>query len=187
MTSQPRTILLTGATGYVGGRLLTRLEQAGYRVRCLTRRPQALADAAERGVEVVAGDVLDYDSLAPALAGVDTAFYFVHSMGSNADFEDEDRRAAENFARAAKENGVQVIYGHSRGGAILADMNTNPDVQKVGLDSAMIISENKDMLNLNEYKRGSLNPYDYFDGLIGFGGKKNVTVNLGDNMHHAWN
>ena len=93
----------------------------------------------------------------------------------------------EYLERIAKENGVQVIYGHSRGGAILADMNTNPDVQKVGLDSAMIISENKDMLNLNEYKRGSLNPYDYFDGLIGFGGKKNVTVNLGDNMHHAWN
>jgi uncharacterized protein YbjT (DUF2867 family) len=104
-------ILLTGATGYVGGRLLPLLEQRGDRVRCLTRRPEALLGRVEGTTEVVAGDVLDRASLTAALAGVDTAFYFVHSMGAYRDFEEEDRIAAENFARAAASAGVRrIIY-----------------------------------------------------------------------------
>ena len=104
-------ILLTGATGYVGGRLLPLLEQRGYRVRCLTRRPEALRDRVGAKTEVVAGDVLDRASLAAALAGVDTAFYFVHSMGADRDFESEDRIAAENFAQVAAAAGVRrIIY-----------------------------------------------------------------------------
>ena len=104
-------ILLTGATGYVGGRLLPLLEQQGYRVRCLTRRPEALADRVGATTEVVAGDVLDRASLTAALAGVDTAFYFVHSMGADRDFETEDRIAAENFAQVAAAAGVRrIIY-----------------------------------------------------------------------------
>lgn len=104
-------VLLTGATGYVGGRLLPRLEQRGYRVRCLTRRPEALAGRVGDHTEVVAGDVLDPTSLAVALAGVDTAFYFVHSMGADRDFEAQDRIAAENFARLATTAGVRrIIY-----------------------------------------------------------------------------
>src|SRR3569832_103533 len=94
-------ILLTGATGYVGGRLLPRLEQAGYRVRCLSRRPEVLRGLVAQETEVVAGDVLDRASLTAARAGVDTAFYFVHSMGAESDFEKQDRLAAENFAQAA--------------------------------------------------------------------------------------
>ena len=109
--STPARILLTGATGYVGGRLLPRLEQAGYRVRCLTRRPESLQGQVGRGTEVVRGDVLDPDSLSAALDGVDTAFYFVHSMGDDRDFAEQDRIAAENFARAATTAGVRrIIY-----------------------------------------------------------------------------
>ena len=104
-------ILLTGATGYVGGRLLPLLEAEGYQVRCMTRRPEALAANVGENTEVVKGDVLDADSLAAAMQGVDTAFYFVHSMGSKADFEAEDRQAAQNFTDAAEQAGVRrIVY-----------------------------------------------------------------------------
>lgn len=107
-----RTILLTGATGYIGGRLLPLLaERRDLRVRCLTRRPEALADEEQSNVEVVAGDLFDADSLAERMDGVDTAYYFVHSMGSGRDFESADREAAENFAKAAREAGVRrIVY-----------------------------------------------------------------------------
>jgi len=104
-------ILLTGATGYVGGRLLPLLEHRGYQVRCLTRRPEALRSYVGAMTEVVAGDVLDRPSLEAALEGVDTAFYFVHSMGADRDFESEDRIGAENFAQVAAAAGVRrIIY-----------------------------------------------------------------------------
>jgi len=104
-------ILLTGATGYVGGRLLQNLERAGQRLRCLARNPATLSSKAAVDTEVVAGDVLDSDSLNAALQGVHTAYYLVHSMGSNGDFEIEDRQAAQNFANAARATGVQkIIY-----------------------------------------------------------------------------
>ena len=106
-----RKILLTGATGYVGGRLRPLLESAGYDVRCTSRRPDALRSTVGEGTEVVQADVLDRDSLAGAMEGVDTAYYFVHSMGSQADFEDEDRIAAQNFTNAARDAGVRrIIY-----------------------------------------------------------------------------
>ena len=106
---RPR-ILLAGATGYVGGRLLPVLEDAGYRVRCLARQPQSIRSKAA-DTEVVAGDVLDRRSLSPAFKGIDTAYYLVHSMATSGDFENEDRLAARNFAEAAREAGVQrIIY-----------------------------------------------------------------------------
>ena len=80
--------LLTGASGYIGGRLLHRLEaDARRRLRCLTRHPAALAGRAAAGTEVVVGDVLEPRSLASAMRGVATAYYLVHSMGASADFE----------------------------------------------------------------------------------------------------
>lgn len=106
-----RLILLTGATGYVGGRLLKRLEQQGTPLRCLTRRPKALRDRVDPQTEVVQGDVLEQDSLVAAMQGVDTAYYLVHSMGSDSDFENQDRKAAANFAQAAADAGVRrIIY-----------------------------------------------------------------------------
>src|ERR1700730_10162445 len=104
-------VLLTGATGYIGGRLLKALERAGTRVRCLARRPKFLEPRVAPGTEVVKGDCLDPSSLLPALAGVHTAFYLVHSMGSTGKFEEEDRRAARNFATSSRQAGVRrIIY-----------------------------------------------------------------------------
>jgi len=111
-------ILITGATGYVGGELLKALLAAGYPVCCLARRPEVLRAKGLSDVEVVAGDVLDAASVRAAMAGVDTAYYLVHSMGSTQSFEEQDRTAAQNFADAAEAAGIRrIIYlgglGHS--------------------------------------------------------------------------
>jgi uncharacterized protein YbjT (DUF2867 family) len=104
-------ILLTGATGYVGGRLLEVLQASGDPLRCLARRPEFLTPRVKPGTEILGGDCLDAASLAPACAGVHTAFYLVHSMGSTGDFTEQDRAAATNFGRAAAAAGVQrIIY-----------------------------------------------------------------------------
>lgn len=104
-------ILLTGASGYVGGRLLHALQDRGYPVRCLARRPEFLQDRLNASTQVVQGDVLDPPSLVRALQGIDVAYFLVHSMGSSADFAAQDRQAASNFAQAALQAGVQrIIY-----------------------------------------------------------------------------
>ena len=108
MTS-PR-ILLTGATGYVGGRLLAALERRGVPVRCFARRPEALRARAAPSTEVAAGDALDAGAVARALDGIDAAYYLIHSMGGE-DFAARDREAARIFGEAAREGGVRrIIY-----------------------------------------------------------------------------
>jgi len=111
-TSSDRShILLTGATGYVGGRLLKALEEAGHAVRCLARRPEFLQERVGPATEVVQGDCLQPESLSAALEGIDTAYYLVHSMGSGRNFESQDRQAAHNFGSAARQAGVRrIIY-----------------------------------------------------------------------------
>lgn len=110
-------ILLTGATGYVGGRLRKLLEAQGRHLRCLARRPESLAPAAGAQTEVVAGDVLDPTTLKAAMDGVHMAYYLVHSMGAGGDFEEQDRQGARNFAEAAREAGVRrIIYLGGLGG-----------------------------------------------------------------------
>jgi len=102
---------LTGATGYIGGRLLPLLEAGGECVRCLTRRPDSLAGRVAESTEVVEADVLDRSSLNAALEGVDTAYYLVHAMGADGEFEQRDRQGAVNFAEATRESGVRrLIY-----------------------------------------------------------------------------
>ena len=104
-------ILLTGATGYVGGVLLEQLEASGHTVRCLARRPNKLAGKTGPNTEVLAGDASDPSDLARACVGIDTAYWLVHSMESGVDFERADRLAAERFAEAAKAAGVKrIIY-----------------------------------------------------------------------------
>jgi uncharacterized protein YbjT (DUF2867 family) len=106
-----RRCLVTGATGYVGGRLVRELESRGDGVRCLARRPEFLKARVGRGTEVVRGDALNAASLREAMAGVDVAYYLIHSMASAGDFEREDRRAALNFAEAARDAGVRrTVY-----------------------------------------------------------------------------
>ena len=104
-------VLIAGATGYVGGELLKKLLDSGYTVRCLARRPEALRAKALPGLEVVEGDVLNSGSVRAAMAGVSSAYYLVHSMGSTQSFEEQDRTGAQNFANAARDAGVQrIIY-----------------------------------------------------------------------------
>jgi uncharacterized protein YbjT (DUF2867 family) len=105
------TILVTGATGYIGGRLLADFVRRGTPVRCLARNPEALRPRVAPSTEVVRGDVLDPDSLAKALSGIDTAYYLVHSMGASADFAGLDRAGARHFGEAARSAGVRrIVY-----------------------------------------------------------------------------
>lgn len=106
------TELVTGATGYVGGRLLERLAGEGRAVRAMARDPRRLARLP--GVDGVRADLLSGDGIAAALDGCSTAYYLVHSMeasSNGADFASRDRRAAENFAQAAQAAGVErIVY-----------------------------------------------------------------------------
>ncbi|MET8832111.1 SDR family oxidoreductase [Streptomyces sp. NPDC004610] len=106
------TCLVTGASGYIGGRLVPELLDAGYRVRCLVRTPAKLRDHpwADR-VEIVRGDVTDPGSLAEVMDGIDVAYYLVHALGSGSGFEETDRRAAHGFGAAARRAGVgRLVY-----------------------------------------------------------------------------
>ncbi len=104
-------ILVTGATGYVGGQLLPRLLARGHDLTCMVRDPSR-AGQGLKGVAVVKGDALLPGSLPEAMRGIEVAYYLIHSMvAGQAGFEDRDRRAAQNFATAAKQAGVKrIIY-----------------------------------------------------------------------------
>lgn len=139
-----RQILVTGATGYVGGRLVPRLLGAGYRVRCLTRDPARLAGRPWPGVEIVAGDMFQPETLGPALAGVEIAYYLVHSMAEGAEgFEERDRNAAANFAAAAQAAGVaRIIYlgGLGREG-MSPHLQSRQEVGRVLRESGVPVTE----------------------------------------------
>ena len=109
MTQKPGTILITGATGFIGNLLRKRLLRDHCAVRCLVR---SAGVSSNDGAEIVQGDLLEPATLGKALVGVDTAYYLVHSMsGGRAGFERRDREAAENFVAAANRAGVRrVIY-----------------------------------------------------------------------------
>ncbi len=135
-------ILVTGATGYIGGRLVPRLADDGHEVRCLTRKPEKLAGVpwADQ-VEVVAGDALDPATLSETLRGVDVVYYLVHSIGTGGHFEDTDRRAATNVAEAARAAGVRrIVY---LGGlvpedeAMSAHLSSRAEVGQIFLDSGV--------------------------------------------------
>ena len=123
----PPHVLMTGATGYIGGRLVPVLESAGVRLRCLARQPGALASRVSPTTEVVAGDALDPSSLDRAFAGVDVAYYLVHSMGAHGDYRTTDRIAARNFGAAARRAGVRrLVY---LGGLATGDVTFSKHLQ----------------------------------------------------------
>ena len=105
-------VLVSGATGYVGGRLVPCLLQEGYTVRCFVRSERRLrAQPWGDRVEVAVGDALDADTVEPAMQDVDAAYYLIHSLGSGNDFAERDRVAASNFRDAAAAHGVdRIVY-----------------------------------------------------------------------------
>ena len=107
-----RTVLVTGATGYIGGRLVPRIVEEGYRVRVLVRsKNRVLSRSWSEEVEIVEGDVQDRETLAEALSGVDYAYYLIHSMGIGPRFHELDISLAREFGKATKKAGVKrIVY-----------------------------------------------------------------------------
>lgn len=148
-----RNILLTGATGYIGGRLLKLLEGSGkYNLRCMARKPEYLKSRVSHDTEVVQGDVLEPDSLVNALKDMDMAYYLIHSMGASGSFQDIDRKGATNFANAASKAGVKrIVYlgglgdtdtdlsDHLRSRHETGEMLRTKDVQVIEFRSSIVI------------------------------------------------
>jgi len=158
--------LVTGASGYIGGRLVPELLTAGYAVRCLARDPGKLSDRPWSGdVEVAVADATDESAVRLALAGVDIAYYLIHSLGTGASFERRDRTAAEIFAASAKAAGVQrivylggIISGqagklspHLRSRAEVGDILLGSGVPTAALQAAVIIGSGSASFEMLRY------------------------------------
>ena len=146
--------LVTGASGYIGGRLVPELLSAGYAVRCMARDPGKLSDRPwSDEVEIAVADAMDSSAVRRAMEGVDVAYYLIHSLGTGASFEQRDRTAARAFAAAAKAAGVQrivylggIISGqadqlspHLRSRAEVGDILLASGVPTAALQAAVII------------------------------------------------
>lgn len=141
-TVVPRRVLVTGATGYVGGRLVPRLLEAGHEVRVLVRSPQKLTDVPwATDVDIVAGDLSDRAAVAAASEGIDVFYYLVHSMGTSGDFEQTERTAAQNVAAAAAEAQVsRIVYLgglHPDGGTLSPHLRSRAEVGRILLESGV--------------------------------------------------
>jgi uncharacterized protein YbjT (DUF2867 family) len=150
---QPLNVLVTGATGYIGGRLAPRLVEAGYRVRALARNPNKISDVPwAAAVDVVRGDLTDPDSLAEACRDIDVIYYLVHSMGNPGEFIESERQCALNLAAAARRAGVgRIVYlgglhaeserlsTHQRSRSQVGEILLNCNVPTVVLQAGVVI------------------------------------------------
>ncbi len=139
LMNTPRTALVTGASGYVGGLLVPHLLEAGYAVRVLTRSGSLDAPWVSR-VEVCRGDATQEEDLRAALRGVDVAYYLIHSMDGEGDFARRDRELAEGFARAAASETVgRIVYlsGLHPDGELSTHLASRVEVGEILLDSGV--------------------------------------------------
>jgi uncharacterized protein YbjT (DUF2867 family) len=146
MRQQPedlaRVALVTGATGYIGGRLVPELLAAGFRVRCLVRSPEKLRDRPwSEQVEILTGDASSTDDVTKAGADVDVAYYLVHSLGTGKQFERRDRTTARAFAHGSKAAGVRrIVYLgglYPEGEDLSAHLDSRREVGEILLDSGV--------------------------------------------------
>src|SRR6476469_10991492 len=164
--SLPLNCLVTGASGYIGGRLVPELLSAGYAVRCMARDPGKLSDRPwSDDVEIAVADVMDASAVRRALEGVDVAYYLIHSRGTDASFEQRDRDAAQTFAAAAKAAGVRrivylggIISGqagklspHLRSRAEVGDILLASGVPTAALQAAVIIGSGSASFEMLRY------------------------------------
>ena len=158
--------LVTGATGYIGGRLVPELLAAGYTVRCMARDPGKLADRPwSDDIEMAKADVSDAAALRKALADCDVAYYLIHSLGTGSSFEQRDRDAARAFADAAREAGVKrIVYlggmisgqegdlsPHLRSRAEVGDILLDSGVPTAALQAAVIIGSGSASFEMLRY------------------------------------
>jgi uncharacterized protein YbjT (DUF2867 family) len=160
-----KTCLVTGATGYIGGRLVPELLDRGYRVRVMTRSGRRLRDAPWVGqVDVVEADATDPEQVAQACEGTDVVYYLIHALASGSGFEEADRRAAEVMATAAREAGVgRLVYlsgltpqgeklsKHLRSRAEVADILLGAGVPTVVLRAAVILGSGSASFEMLRY------------------------------------
>ena len=144
-TTLSKPVLVTGATGYIGGRLVPRLLEAGYRVRCLAREPRKLSDrpwAESVNVEILRGDIADRDALCAAMEGCCAGYYLVHSMmAAGGEYRERDRLLALGFAKAAEASGLErIIYlgGLGETGDELSDHLASRREVEAGLASGSV-------------------------------------------------
>ena len=164
--STPLRCLVTGASGYIGGRLVPELLTAGYTVRCMARDPGKLSDRPwSDDVEIAVADAMDEGAVRRALEHVDVAYYLIHSLGTDASFEQRDRTAAETFAAAAKAAGVQrivylggIISGqadelspHLRSRAEVGDILLASGLPTAALEAAVIIGSGSASFEMLRY------------------------------------
>jgi len=140
-------VAVTGATGYIGGRLVPNLIDAGHQVTCLVRTPQKLDTVPWRAdVNVQQADVLDIESLNGALQQIDVVYHLVHAMGHDADFVDAERRGAGNVRDAAAHNGLQrIIYlgglGDEGDNRLSRHLRSRHDVGRVLSEGSVPVTE----------------------------------------------
>ena len=162
----PLRCLVTGASGYIGGRLVPELLAAGYRVRCMARDPGKLSDRPWSGdIEIAAADALEGTRVRRALESVDVAYYLIHSLGTGASFEQRDRDAAAIFANAAMSAGVRrIVYlggiissdgsglsPHLRSRAEVGDILLGSGVPAAALQAAVIIGSGSASFEMLRY------------------------------------
>jgi uncharacterized protein YbjT (DUF2867 family) len=165
MSTLPRC-LVTGASGYIGGRLVPELLAAGYPVRCMARDPGKLSDRPWSGkVEIAVADALDAAAVRQALEGIEVAYYLIHSLGTGASFEQRDRDAAGIFAAAARSAGVKrIVYlggiapgpasdlsPHLRSRAEVGEILLGSGVPTAALQAAVIIGSGSASFEMLRY------------------------------------